>query len=88
MKKKWCSAHQCMEPVSRFQKNCTTKDGKQNVCAEVLNSYMNSYYYDHKDALIEKQLVYYHFRNDHITEEQKNKQIRSINKRYGISSRI
>ena len=88
MEKRWCSFHKRMESVNEFQENSFNADGKQNVCAKGQNYYMSNYYSLHKEAMHKKSCVYSLLRRGVISEEQKNSQIRSINKKYGISSRI
>ena len=86
--KKMCMYHHKLEPISHFQKNSYKKDGLQDCCRVGQNTMMNIYNEEHREPVNQKSLVYANYRKGKIDEEEKVALIRSINKQYGIKSRV
>lgn len=86
--KKMCMYHHKLEPINYFQKNSYKKDGLQDCCRVGQNAMMNIYNEEHREPVNQKSLVYADHRKGKIDEEKKVTLIRSINKQYGIKSRV
>lgn len=85
---KRCYYHHKMEPIDNFQKNDFNKDCLQNNCRVGQNKMVGDYNKINSEPVSKKNAVYAKRRNGKITEDQKNIQIRKINKQYGIKSRV
>ena len=78
------------EVYSNFtnKKNSYKKYGLQDYCRVGQNAMMNTYNEEHREPVNQKSLVYADYRKGKIDEEEKVTLIRSINKQYGIKSRV
>ena len=57
-------------PINKFGNDKRSKDGKKNKCSSCHNEYMKAYYWQHREVLAARVLVY-HYKNREIANKKR-----------------